>query len=85
MVVWITRWLASGALPTGNHSAQLLALHRLKWTDSPPLSSDAVDSFRVKNKSVYYHQKFRRVPDLTECQQGDYTCYYEAEMQWRRD
>ncbi|XP_042361035.1 NADH dehydrogenase [ubiquinone] 1 beta subcomplex subunit 10 [Plectropomus leopardus] len=46
---------------------------------------DAVDSMRAGNKSVYYHQKFRRVPDLTECQEGDYLCYYEAEMQWRRD
>ncbi|XP_029293929.1 NADH dehydrogenase [ubiquinone] 1 beta subcomplex subunit 10 [Cottoperca gobio] len=46
---------------------------------------DAVDSIRSKNKSIYYHQKFRRVPDLIECQQGDYVCYYESEMQWRRD
>lgn len=47
--------------------------------------TDVVDSVRFKNKFVYYHQKFRRVPDLTECEEGDYTCYYEAEMQWRRD
>ncbi|TNN66129.1 NADH dehydrogenase [ubiquinone] 1 beta subcomplex subunit 10 [Liparis tanakae] len=46
---------------------------------------DAVDSIRAKNKPVYYHQKFRRVPDLTSCEEGDYLCYYEAEMQWRRD
>ncbi|KAF6717454.1 NADH dehydrogenase [ubiquinone] 1 beta subcomplex subunit 10 [Oryzias melastigma] len=46
---------------------------------------DVVDSIRSKNKMVYYHQKFRRVPDLTECQEGDYVCCYEAEMQWRRD
>uniref|UniRef100_A0A3Q3J0J3 NADH dehydrogenase [ubiquinone] 1 beta subcomplex subunit 10 n=1 Tax=Monopterus albus TaxID=43700 RepID=A0A3Q3J0J3_MONAL len=46
---------------------------------------DVVESCRMKNRSVYYHQKFRRVPDLTECQEGDYTCYYEAEMQWKRD
>ncbi|XP_071777345.1 NADH dehydrogenase [ubiquinone] 1 beta subcomplex subunit 10 [Centroberyx gerrardi] len=44
-----------------------------------------VDSIRANNKSVYYHQKFRRVADLTECEEGDYLCYYEAEMQWRRD
>ncbi|XP_028310128.1 NADH dehydrogenase [ubiquinone] 1 beta subcomplex subunit 10 [Gouania willdenowi] len=46
---------------------------------------DVIDSFRSKNKLVYYHQKFRRVPDLTECLEGDYLCYYEAEMQWKRD
>ncbi|XP_068434278.1 NADH dehydrogenase [ubiquinone] 1 beta subcomplex subunit 10 [Clinocottus analis] len=46
---------------------------------------DAIDGIRSNNKPVYYHQKFRRVPDLTDCQQGDYVCYFEAEMQWRRD
>ncbi|XP_076853398.1 NADH dehydrogenase [ubiquinone] 1 beta subcomplex subunit 10 [Brachyhypopomus gauderio] len=46
---------------------------------------DAIDSIRNKNKFHYYHQRFRRVPELTECQEGDFVCYYEAEMQWRRD
>ncbi|KAM4598456.1 NADH dehydrogenase [ubiquinone] 1 beta subcomplex subunit 10 [Polymixia lowei] len=44
-----------------------------------------IEGIQSGNKSVYYHQKFRRVPDLTGCQEGDYVCYYEAEMQWRRD
>ncbi|ROL42961.1 NADH dehydrogenase [ubiquinone] 1 beta subcomplex subunit 10 [Anabarilius grahami] len=44
-----------------------------------------IESIQGDKKSHYYHQKFRRVPELTQCQEGDYLCYYEAEMQWRRD
>ncbi|XP_067284917.1 NADH dehydrogenase [ubiquinone] 1 beta subcomplex subunit 10 [Pseudorasbora parva] len=44
-----------------------------------------IEGIQGDKKSHYYHQKFRRVPELTECQEGDYLCYYEAEMQWRRD
>ncbi|XP_029433440.1 NADH dehydrogenase [ubiquinone] 1 beta subcomplex subunit 10 [Rhinatrema bivittatum] len=36
-------------------------------------------------KFYYYHQKFRRVPDLTECEVGDYLCQFEANIQWKRD
>ncbi|XP_016431242.1 NADH dehydrogenase [ubiquinone] 1 beta subcomplex subunit 10-like [Sinocyclocheilus rhinocerous] len=46
---------------------------------------DIVEGIQSGKKSHYYHQKFRRVPELTQCREGDYVCYYEAEMQWRRD
>ncbi|XP_051243693.1 NADH dehydrogenase [ubiquinone] 1 beta subcomplex subunit 10 [Dicentrarchus labrax] len=71
------------ALP---NPAQILSKVFYYTVDLPVTTfRDTIESLRAKNKLVYYHQNFRRVPDLTECQEGDYTCYYEAEMQWRRD
>ncbi|KAF5282482.1 hypothetical protein FQR65_LT14291 [Abscondita terminalis] len=39
------------------------------------------------NQQVYpwYHQKFRRVPTIDQCYMDDPICYFEADMQYRRD
>ncbi|XP_023240060.1 NADH dehydrogenase [ubiquinone] 1 beta subcomplex subunit 10-like [Centruroides sculpturatus] len=36
-------------------------------------------------KYYYYHEKFRRVPTIDECEIGDVLCYYEANEQYKRD
>uniref|UniRef100_A0A481SX02 NADH dehydrogenase [ubiquinone] 1 beta subcomplex subunit 10 n=1 Tax=Orthoderella ornata TaxID=444751 RepID=A0A481SX02_9NEOP len=39
------------------------------------------------NRTPYpwYHQKFRRVPTIDECYTDDPVCYYEAQLQFKRD
>ncbi|KAL5280630.1 NDUFB10 family protein [Megaselia abdita] len=38
-----------------------------------------------QQKSVWYHQKFRRVPTIDQCYTDDAVCKFEAEQQFRRD
>jgi len=38
-----------------------------------------------KNKTYYYHRRYRRVPTVDECDYRDPLCIFEAQEQFKRD
>lgn len=44
-----------------------------------------VEPIQSKNKTYYYHRKFRRVPTIDTCDTDDVVCIYEADEQFKRD
>lgn len=55
------------------------------WDYPSDILHNFFESVRVKKPRRYYHQKFRRVPNIWECDTQDTMCIYEAESQFRRD
>lgn len=41
--------------------------------------------YREKNKSKYYHRKYRRVTPIEDCYEDDAMCWFEAFHQYNRD
>ncbi|XP_062599390.1 NADH dehydrogenase [ubiquinone] 1 beta subcomplex subunit 10-like [Saccostrea cucullata] len=44
-----------------------------------------IEPIQAKNRGVYYHRRFRRVPTIDECYEDDQLCIYEANDQMKRD
>jgi len=46
---------------------------------------NAFESMRAPKTNRFYHQQFKRVPEIWECGIEDKVCVFEAESQFRRD
>ena len=44
-----------------------------------------VEPSQGKNKTYYYHRRYRRVPTIDECRINDPLCKFEAQEQFKRD
>lgn len=55
------------------------------WTQKPVIwfRENIVEPNR--NYYPWYHRQFRRVPEIDQCYTDDYKCFFEADMQYRRD
>ena len=66
--------------------AFILWFGQLKKTKNPLfLAENIVQPLHDKNKNYYFHRRFRRVPNIDECELGDEVCFFEANEQFKRD
>ncbi|KAJ8318007.1 hypothetical protein KUTeg_003098 [Tegillarca granosa] len=51
------------------------------------IRENVVEAFRGKDgeRPVYYHRRFRRVPTIDQCYEGELVCQFEANEQFKRD
>ncbi|XP_077980567.1 NADH dehydrogenase [ubiquinone] 1 beta subcomplex subunit 10-like [Glandiceps talaboti] len=46
---------------------------------------DKIETQQKKRPYYYYHEQFRRVPTVDQCNVNDIACIFEADVQWQRD
>ena len=61
------------------------AFNSILYSPAQFVREKVVEPFHSKNKSYYYHRRYRRVPTIDECYVNDPLCRYEAQEQFRRD